>query len=63
MTDDTSDRARILQMATHMGSPDTPPEKTARNRGWLDEDGLPTDEGREMLKAMGDQQGTRTVFR
>lgn len=58
-----SDLSRILAFAVHVGSPDTPPEETARARGWIDDDGRPTDEGREMLKSLGDQVGTRSVFR
>ncbi|QFU07774.1 hypothetical protein PARPLA_02061 [Rhodobacteraceae bacterium THAF1] len=64
MTDDQSEtRARILAVAGQMGNPATPAEQTATSRGWLDADGTPTDDGRDMLEAMGEQTGTRSVFR
>ena len=64
MTDDTDDiRARILGVAGQMGNPDTPAVETATTRGWLDGKGQPTDAGRAMLKEMGAQEGTRSVFR
>ncbi|CAM4399161.1 hypothetical protein [Palleronia rufa] len=58
-----SDTARILTFATQVGAPDTPPEDTARARGWLDDAGAPTDEGRALVKSLDDQTGTRSVFR
>lgn len=60
---DQSDSARILAFATQVGAPDTPPEDTARTRGWLDDTGALTDEGRDLLKSLDDQSGTRSVFR
>jgi len=32
-------------------------------KGWLDEDGAPTAEGKDVAKALGDQKDTRSVFR
>lgn len=64
MSQDTDDtRARILGVAEQMGQPDTPATQTATTRGWLDKDGAPTDQGRQMLEDLDAQQGTRSVFR
>ena len=38
-------------------------EIKARNRNWLDENGHVTPEGQTMVSALGDQMGTRSVFR
>jgi hypothetical protein len=46
-----------------MGNDNIDPEVFARQRCWLDERGAPTKEGLEMLRALSDQQGTRSVFR
>ncbi|MEM8812533.1 MAG: hypothetical protein AAGF59_07945 [Pseudomonadota bacterium] len=35
----------------------------AKENNWLDTRGLPTDRGLELVKALEDQQGTRSVFR
>ena len=38
-------------------------EIKARNRNWLDARGHVTPEGQTMVAALGDQMGTRSVFR
>lgn len=38
-------------------------ETKARNRNWLDAKGRVTPEGQTMVSALGDQMGTRSVFR
>ncbi len=63
MSDTSGDRARLLGFAQQVGNPDTPPEDTARTRGWLDASGEITEDGEDVLKSLGDQEGTRTVFR
>lgn len=35
----------------------------AKKRGWLSEEGAPTEAGAEMIRALHDQDGTRSVFR
>ena len=32
-------------------------------KGWLDDNGVPTDEGKEAARALTDQRGTRSAFR
>lgn len=54
---------RIVAFATHVGSSETSAEESARKRGWLDDKGEPTESGRELIDALGDQGNTRTVFR
>ena len=39
------------------------PLQCAQERGWVDANGVPTPEGRELSRALSDQQGTRSVFR
>ncbi len=63
MADTDAERTEILNFATQVGNPDTPPEDTARSRGWLDDAGEITDDGREVLKSLEDQGGTRSAFR
>ena len=64
MTDDEQQtRDRILAFATQVGSSETAPEETARKRGWLDGEGRPTEEGVKLLESLGDQVGTRSVYR
>lgn len=38
-------------------------EAIARRRDWIDPDGRPTDDGRDLLRALRDQEGTRGAFR
>jgi len=54
---------RILAFAKHCGNAGTAPEDTARDRGWLDGAGAPTQEGHDLLRALDDQDETRSVFR
>ena len=61
MTDDNL-KAQILAFADHVGN-EGHAEAEAKSRGWLDDDGEPTEEGREVIKALGEQDHTRTVFR
>ena len=61
MTDDDL-KSQILTFAEHVGASDDA-ETVAKRRGWLDDAGEPTEEGREVIEALGDQDGTRTVFR
>ena len=63
MAETEDERTQILNFATQVGNPDTPPEETARNRGWIDDSGEITDEGHDVLKSLDDQDSTRTVFR
>jgi hypothetical protein len=62
MTDHTT-AERIRAFATHCGRADTAPETTARNRGWLDAEGNPTPEGDHLVRALDEQDATRSVFR
>jgi hypothetical protein len=57
-------RTRILAFAGHVGRghPENA-EAIARRRNWIDAQGGVTDEGQELLEALGDQTETRTVFR
>lgn len=61
MTQDLS--ARILAFAHHIDDPKKTPADKALTRGWIAEDGAPTDEGRALVAALADQAGTRTLFR
>lgn len=63
MSGTDSDVTEILNFATQVGNPDTPPEETARKCGWIDGDGDVTSDGRDLLKSLGDQEGTRSAFR
>lgn len=55
--------SRIAWFAQHLGRPEASGEEVAVQRGWLDRDGRPTDAGRELLRQLRDQVGTRSVFR
>ena len=59
--DDAEVTRRILSVAHHLVGPD--PEGSARVRRWVDESGRPTGEGRELVKALGEQRSTRTAVR
>jgi hypothetical protein len=54
---------RILAFAQHCRGTDRSAEETARSRGWLDGEGWPTEDGRELIKALDEQDATRSVFR
>ncbi len=45
------------------GSDDSAARVSAQDQGWLDSEGRPTQAGLDLLKAIADQKGTRTVFR
>ncbi|MBK1634131.1 hypothetical protein [Rhodovulum adriaticum] len=53
---------RLIAIARHEGDP-TNPIATARRRGWLDAQGQPTRNGRELVAAMLGQRGTRPSLR
>lgn len=55
-------KEQILALSRQMTRGGRPVDH-AKRRGWLDESGRPTKEGRKLVDAMGDQSGTRTVFR
>ena len=59
--DDAEVTRRILSVAHHLVGPD--PEGSARVRRWVDDEGRPTGEGRELVKALGEQRATRTAVR
>jgi hypothetical protein len=64
MTTEQQDaRFRIIAFASQVGGAGTPPEEKARRRGWIDAQGVPTEEGLALLESIGDQAKTRTVFR
>ncbi len=56
---------KILAVAEHLkdGEPPRPAFDVARERGWIDPEGEPTKDGRDLVAALGEQAGTRTVFR
>jgi hypothetical protein len=58
---DTDPKLRILSFASHLGPRD--PETAARGRNWIDETGRPTEEGLGLVRALAEQQATRSVFR
>mgnify|MGYP005851911719 CR=1 FL=1 len=56
---------RILSLAAHLedGDPSAAALEAARQRGWIDPAGTPTQDGRRLAAALAEQAGTRTVFR
>lgn len=54
---------RILQFAHHCGGGETSAEAVARGRGWIDDEGQPTRDGRKLLEELARQAETRSVFR
>jgi hypothetical protein len=54
---------RIVGFAHHCGDAALGPERAARLRGWLDPHGMPTEDGRALIRALRDQDATRSVFR
>jgi hypothetical protein len=54
---------RIIAFAQHCGTGQREPEAIARRRGWLDGEGWPTEDGRQLVAALDDQSATRSVFR
>ncbi|MEE4117812.1 MAG: hypothetical protein V2I65_02230 [Paracoccaceae bacterium] len=61
--DDSDIRTRILAFARHCGSEEDEAEAFARHRGWIDADGTPRQEGRDLIEALDEQEATRSVFR
>ena len=56
--------ATIIRYAAAMfGEKEVAAAEAARRQGWLDEEGRPTKAGRELVEAIADQKGTRSVFR
>ncbi len=53
----------ILAFASHLDDPKKDPELKARDRRWLDGAGQPTEDGLQLISAIGEQAGTRTAFR
>jgi hypothetical protein len=57
-------RSAILAFAAHVGrGHPQPPEITAQRRNWLTEAGEVTEDGLSLVRALGEQAETRTVFR
>ncbi len=56
---------RILRVAAYLNDaqPRRPAADLARERGWLGPEGEPTPDGRDLVDALMDQAGTRSVFR
>ena len=54
---------KILAFARHVGKEGDAPETVARNRAWIDAAGRPTDEGRELLRALDEQKANGAVYR
>ena len=54
-------KERVLAFATHIGQRDA--ERVAQRRNWIDAGGRPTEEGAALVRALADQDATRTVFR
>lgn len=54
---------KILAFARHVGKEGDAPETIARNRGWIDAAGRPTDEGHELLRALDEQKAQDAVYR
>ena len=56
---------RLLRFAAHL-TPDTAGDsavEAARQRDWLDQHGRLTAEGLQLVSALDEQEGTRSVFR
>ncbi|MBK5933004.1 hypothetical protein C8N32_10544 [Rhodovulum imhoffii] len=55
--------ARIVAFARHCGHDGMAPHNAAQSRGWLDDVGHPTKDGRALLDALREQDNTRGIFR
>lgn len=53
---------RLIAIARHDGDP-TNPFATARRRGWLDAQGQPTRQGRQLVASMLGQRGAVPALR
>lgn len=56
-------QALILGFARLMMGKATDPLAYARERGWIDDEGEVTRAGHDLIEALSEQAGTRTVFR
>ncbi len=69
MSEDRSEEAvieKIVAFATHLSDPAAEGDAAvdaAKERGWLDGEGRPTDTGRDLAKAIDDQRATRSAIR
>lgn len=54
---------RLEVFAALLSSGSDGPAESARERGWLDENGKLTQDGRAVLKALNEQRNTRTALR
>ena len=69
MSEDRSDEAvieKIVAFATHLSDPAAEGDaavEAAKDRGWLDGDGRPTQTGRDLANAIEDQRATRSAIR
>ena len=54
---------RILAFALHLDDRDTDARNSAMQRSWLDEFGVPTREGLDLIKSLSQQSATRSVYR
>ena len=61
--DDAEITTRILAFARQCGSEQDEAGAFARHRGWLEADGTPRREGRDLIAALDEQEATRSVFR
>lgn len=55
--------SRILAFALHCGEASEDGRDTAIRNGWIDEAGIPTQEGRALIDALDAQRATRSVYR
>ncbi|MEL6727104.1 MAG: hypothetical protein AAFP81_15490 [Pseudomonadota bacterium] len=61
---ENQDRRSVLQfVSTLYGAGPTTAEKIATDRGWIDANGDATSSGLDLMRALDDQRGTRSVFR
>ncbi|MEE4117830.1 MAG: hypothetical protein V2I65_02320 [Paracoccaceae bacterium] len=54
---------KILAFARHVGKEGDAPETVARDRGWIDVEGRPTDDGRALLRALDEQKAQDAIYR
>lgn len=55
--------SEILHFAQHCGQPGRAPVDVAARRGWIDQEGRPTPDGRALVRELSHQTGVRSVFR
>jgi hypothetical protein len=63
--DDDAARQLILAFENYLTQEGFGPEglRSAQARGWLDQDGLATQDGRDLCQALAAQRDTRSAFR